>query len=197
MTGILLAGGKSERMGIDKAFIDFQERKLYEYPLDILRELCSQVIISSSDKRFKITGHDVVPDEIKDIGPIGGIYTCLQKIKDDKALVMSCDIPFISIDFMRLLSSESGNYDITIGINKNKQPEPLIGIYNKRILKKIEEQIYSKKYKISSLFENLNVKLIDPQAMGWDTDELFFNVNHSSDLIEGRKRYTTWKRNKI
>lgn len=197
MTGILLAGGKSKRMGIDKAFIDFRGKKLYEYPLDILRELCSEVIISSSERRFENTGHDVVPDKINDIGPIGGIYTCLRKIKDDKALVMSCDIPFISIDFIRLLSARSGNYDITIGINKNKQPEPLAGIYNKRILKNIEEQIHSKNYRINSLFENLHVKLIDPQTIGQDPDELFFNVNHSSDLIEGKKRYITWNRKKI
>ena len=133
MTGILLAGGKSKRMGIDKAFIDFQGRKLYEYPLNILREFCIDVIISSSDKRFKNTGYDVIPDIIDNIGPIGGIYTCLQKIKDQKALIMSCDIPFITAEFIRILSSISGEHDITIGVNKNKQLEPLVGIYNKRI----------------------------------------------------------------
>ena len=188
MTGILLAGGKSKRMGIDKAFIDFQGSKLYEYPLNILQEFCTEVIISSSDKRFKNTGHNVIPDIIDNIGPIGGIYTCLQKIKDQKALIMSCDIPFITAEFISFLSCISGEHDITVGVNKNNQPEPLAGIYNKRILKKIEAQINSENYKINHLFKDLDVILIDPRSRGWDPDELFFNVNKSSDLFEAKKK---------
>lgn len=175
-------------MGTDKAFIDFQGKKLYEYPLNILKEFCTDVIISGSDKRLRNTGYNVIPDIIDNIGPIGGIYTCLKKIDDEKALIMSCDIPFITAEFIRFLSGFSEEHDITVGLNKNNRPEPLAGIYNKRILKKVEAQINSENYKINRLFKDLDVILIDPRTGGWDPDELFFNVNSSADLFEAKKR---------
>ncbi len=188
MTGILLAGGKSRRMDKDKAFIDFQGKKLYEYPLSVLKKFCPEILISSSDKRFENTNFPVIPDITGDIGPLGGIYTCLRKAKNDKALILSCDIPFINPEFIKLLIINSRNQTISLGINKNKMPEPLMAVYDKKILNRIEDMIKRGDFKIRRLFKVGKIKYLDPLMFGFDPDKLFFNVNSPSDLKEAEKQ---------
>jgi molybdopterin-guanine dinucleotide biosynthesis protein A len=187
MTGILLAGGKSKRMGNSKAFIRFKGKLLYEYPLEVLKKHCTEILISSSDKRFRSTGYPVVTDIIQSAGPLGGIYTCLRKIKTEKALILSCDTPFVSSSFAELIINNSRDTAVTVGINQNGQIEPLAGVYDKNVLSFLEEMIDENDYKVNHLFDRLRVKYIDPSLEGMDPEKLFFNVNYPADLEEAKK----------
>jgi molybdenum cofactor guanylyltransferase len=76
-SGVLLAGGKSSRMGEDKAFMKFNNRYLFEYSLSVLQHFSENIVISSSDSRFTQLQYNRIEDEIPDLGPLGGIYSCL------------------------------------------------------------------------------------------------------------------------
>lgn len=187
MTGILLAGGKSSRMGKDKAFLSWKGRKLYTYPMQLMEEFCSEILVSSSDERFLDEGYRIIPDIIQDIGPLGGIYTCLNKAKFDRSLVLTCDNPLISKKFIGKLLINSKDYLITIGKNSEHLPEPLSGVYNKKVLKLMKQQINSGDNKMSNLLDHPGVNIIDPKDYGLDPDIIFFNVNTLKDLEKLRK----------
>ena len=79
ITGIILAGGQSTRMGTDKVLLEINEKTLLERAIELVQPLSETVLISSNNPIHKKYGFEIIPDEIKDCGPIGGIYTCLKK----------------------------------------------------------------------------------------------------------------------
>ena len=182
MTGILLAGGRSSRMGADKAFLKFRGRPLYKYSLDILEALCPEILISSSDQRFSGSGHRLVPDKIPGIGPLGGIYSCLSETRESRALILGCDMPGMNIDFIKVLIEQSKNHLLTVGKNQEDRVEPLAGIYHKELLEIMSNQIEKGIYKMSKLLESVHAKIIDPAESGFDPQILYRNINRPSDL---------------
>ena len=76
-TGIILAGGKSERMGTDKGMVKFRNKFLVEYPLEALKPSCPTILISSNNDDYRIFGYPIIQDLVSDTGPMGGIYSCL------------------------------------------------------------------------------------------------------------------------
>ena len=113
---------------------------------------------------------------------MGGVHSCLKYASYERSLVLSCDIPFISVEFINKLAEGSKNYSITIGNNKRSQPEPLAGVYQKRILKTMEQYLQTGDYKMSNLLNLPDVRIIDTCRDGFDPDIIFFNVNSRDDL---------------
>lgn len=159
-SGILLAGGKSERMGSDKAFLKFGNQHLYKYSLAILEMFCNEIIISSSDKRFADTGWKCLKDEIPGKGPIGGLFTCLKEIKNERSIVLPVDLPFVPEELIEILIKNSGNHDITVPYNKDNFPEPLTGIYSRGIIPLITRMLDKGNYKLMDLLTLANTNII-------------------------------------
>ena len=134
ITLIILAGGKSSRMGTDKALLEYQGKAFVQILYDNLKNICSEVIISSNNSEIKIEEAKTVADDIKDIGPMGGLYTCLKLSKTDFNIVVSVDTPFISAKLLTEVYEQSQQYDISI-IEHNKKTHPLIGVYHKNVVK--------------------------------------------------------------
>jgi molybdopterin-guanine dinucleotide biosynthesis protein A len=96
ITGIVLAGGRSSRMGEDKSLMKLNGKALVEYSINALRPLCDKVIISSNIAAYDFTGCEVWPDELPDQAPIIGIYSCLKRSETELNVILSCDIPLMS-----------------------------------------------------------------------------------------------------
>lgn len=176
-------------MQTDKAFLEFNGKLMYEYPLSVLENLCDEIIISSSNERFREKAYICIPDLIENIGPIGGIYTGLSFAGSQKSLVLSCDIPLVSIELGKILIRKSENSRITVGINRAGLPEPLAGVYDKTLIKEIEELIRKGNYKTNYLLKGESVNLIDIEKEGFNSDRIYFNVNSLSDLTKLRQIY--------
>ncbi|MCB9014065.1 MAG: molybdenum cofactor guanylyltransferase [Bacteroidales bacterium] len=179
LSGILLAGGKSSRMGTDKAFIPYENRFLYEYSLKILENFCSEIIISSSDNRFKATQYKCYPDEQPGLGPITGLYTCLKRIKNDSALVLPCDLPFINRETVQYLIAQKGSNEITVALNHDQKAEPLVGIYSRSLLPLLEKMIREQNFKMQNLLRIASAKLISIPDVPVNA---FRNINTREDL---------------
>ncbi len=174
---IILAGGKSSRMGRDKALLKFKGKTFVQILYDNLKHICSEVIISSNNPEVAISGTKTIADEYKEIGPMGGLYTCLKHSKTNYNIVVSVDTPFISAKLLSALLEKSQNYDISIIEHLNKT-HPLIGVYHKDVLKILESEIKSKKYKVMTFLKKTKFQIINIDKIY--KNELL-NINNQED----------------
>ena len=103
VTGIILAGGKSSRMGTDKGLLKLNGKSMVEYVIDALTEMCSRVLIVSNNIEYRRYGIDVVKDIYEDKGPLGGLYSGLMNSNSQVNICVSCDIPNVNADVFKFL----------------------------------------------------------------------------------------------
>lgn len=183
VTGIILAGGKSSRMGAEKGLQELCGKPLIHYAIEALSGLCNTIIISSSSEAYHSLGYKVVADIIPGIGPMGGIYSTLQQSKTEKNLVLSCDLPFASAELMSYILENSKGYKVAIPWMGDQHYEPLCGFYRLSVLDSINVCIKNNNYKLPELFEEINInRLVINNKLGFYTESLFLNVNSKHDL---------------
>ena len=183
ITGILLAGGMSRRMGREKGMLKFGARHLFQYPLKVLEGICDEILISTCNNSSLPVEHTSVCDEIKGIGPMGGIYTCLKQSKSDLNIVLSYDMPLVSEALLMHLIRESKSFDVILPALSPDHPEPLCGIYRKKTAAVFEKCIRQKIYAVHRALTMTRSKivLIDKQMSFWQSD-MFLNINSEEDL---------------
>jgi len=150
VTGIILAGGNSSRMGFDKGLADFQGKPLIQYSIDTLQRICSRIIISTNSLSYHQLGFPVQSDILPGAGPMGGIYSSLLHSETEHNLVLSCDTPFVTPALMQHLLENAEGYQVVMPASKPGFAEPLIGYYNK-----------NNTTAMLGFIEGGNVKLID------------------------------------
>ena len=181
ITGIILAGGKSSRMGTDKALIKMGDKNLLETAIEICKPVCKSIIISSNNPEHGKYGYPVIHDEIKDCGPLGGIYSCLKQSATGWNFIISVDSPFVTSEFIQFLSTQSKNYDVVVPVHLNGK-EPLIALYNKKCLPIIEKQIEFQQFKMHHLLTLLKPLYFDASEWVKKTPHLFKNLNSPEDV---------------
>lgn len=131
ITGIILAGGKSSRMGTDKGFVFYKDKKFIEHIIDAVQNLVDEIIIISNHKNYNQFGFKRFEDLIKNAGPLAGIYTGLHYSKTENNLVVSCDVPLINKDVLQKLTNQINDTNEVIQLQSNGKNMPLIAIYKK------------------------------------------------------------------
>jgi molybdopterin-guanine dinucleotide biosynthesis protein A len=185
VTGIILAGGKSSRMGTDKGLQELCGRPLISYTIQVLSGLCDTIIISSSSDAYKSFGYDVVADEFPGIGPMGGIYSALNQSKTEKNLILSCDLPFASHELLSYILKNSEGYQVAVPWQGEQHYEPLCGFYNLTVLHPMKAFIQKGNYKLPDLFEAIKInRLVINNESDFYHENLFFNVNSKHDLAQ-------------
>ena len=181
LTGIILAGGRSKRMGTDKGFVEFKGKQLVQYSIDLISPYCRDIVISANDRGYDKFGFPVVGDEIKEIGPAGGIYSALRRSETDFNLIVSCDMPLLNGDAVGLLlKNVSGTSNF---IASHKQGiEPLFGIYHKNFLGVLEEAIRQNTYKMRAILDMYSTEYVGFDPLLNRYPMLFRNFNYLSDL---------------
>lgn len=133
ITGIILAGGKSSRMGTDKGFLLLNDKPFVQYSIDALKPLVSNIIIVSDDSKYDEFGLKRVNDITKNAGPIAGISSGLNASSTAYNLILSCDIPLIT---SKILQKLIDNFDVNtqiIQIESQGKSMPLIAMYKKEV----------------------------------------------------------------
>ncbi|WP_461374373.1 formate dehydrogenase accessory sulfurtransferase FdhD, partial [Candidatus Aquicultor sp.] len=184
MTAIILAGGKSSRMGRDKSLVEFGGEPLLARAVRVLNELFGEVVVvTNQDVPFELNGARVVRDEVPHQGPLRGISAGLKASSHENNFVIAVDMPFISADSITYLAGFTGEADVVVPRTANGL-EPLFAFYNKRSLPAIEEALAQGERKIISMFPQVNVRTVEQDEMvglkGADTT--FLNVNTERDL---------------
>jgi molybdopterin-guanine dinucleotide biosynthesis protein A len=183
ITGILLAGGRSKRMGSEKGVLRAGSRMLYQYPLQTLDRMCNELLISTC----KSLGPDLpgtrVCDEIPDLGPMGGIYSCLRRSSHDLNVVLSYDMPLVNQEVLTELLDACEGYDIVVPSLDGGPPEPLCGIYRKEVADSMQRLIGKGILAVHKVFPEVRTRIVRmDSSMPYYHPHLFLNVNHPSDL---------------
>ncbi len=191
ITGIILAGGRSSRMGKDKGLCSFRDKPLVSYAIEILKPLCGELMISANHfpEKYAEFRLPVVADEVKEIGPMGGIYTCLKKSKTQYNLILSCDTPFVNTDVFRLLLHEVENFQVVCPAHETFLLEPLNAYYNTNVLGDMEEAIRKKEYKMMQFFKRIRFKSVNiDNRLPFFNDYLFLNLNTPEDMKKAEEK---------
>lgn len=179
----VLAGGKSQRMhGNNKSFLLYNNQTFLEKILDALSDF-DETLISVRTKKGYEQFSGLVEDEVKDIGPLGGLYSCLNICKNDYLFLCATDMPLLKKELIFfMLEFISSDYDCFI-VQTDDKKHPLCGIYNKSILPVIKDLIKDENYRMMDLLSLLKIKYI-PLAYSCFNKNLVSNINTEADYLK-------------
>lgn len=180
IAGVVLAGGKSNRMGIDKSLLKFKGTTLIQRIIDEHKKLVENVfVIGKESGQFQNARG--IKDNIENIGPMGGLYTALSQIKANWYLISPCDMPFLNFTELKIILDEASKSEYqAIIAESEKGLEPLVAAYNSEVYPIIKNNIENGNYAIRSLFEKLNIKFLQFNEQIFEKD-IFFNINYPDD----------------
>jgi len=182
LTGIILAGGLSSRMGCDKGLLPYKGKLLVEYAIDLLKPYCAEILISSNNNEYKQFGFRLVADIYKKKGPLGGIHAALIASKTKHSVFLSCDMPHLNSEAVEQLIRKSDPNALGCIPKYGDKLEPMFGIYSKQLLPEIEERLQYERLKMKSLILEQPIKYVDFQKLTQKYENLFSNINHPNDL---------------
>lgn len=179
ITGIILAGGKSSRMGTDKGLLKIQHKTFIELIILAMIPLVEDILIVSNNSIYDKFGYTRLEDIIKNSGPLAGIYTGLSHTKTDYNLILSCDVPLVTTTLLyKLVTSNYKEYDL-VQIESENKTMPLIALYHKRCKDTCLELLQNDERRLRLAVKQLNCKSIS-------VDETFKNqiknINTKDDL---------------
>ncbi len=178
LTGIILAGGKSSRMGEDKGLMSFENQPMIQHIIDVVKPMVNDILIISNNEQYTQFGYPVYEDLIKEKGPLAGIYTGLSFSRSDKNVVLSCDVPFVNSTIINLLINNCKDFDVVIP-EKNKRTHQMIGIYDKSCVNSFKNQLKKDQLKLKLAVEKMNFKTVDANQID---DKIFRNINSKNDI---------------
>lgn len=188
LSGVVLAGGQSQRMGRNKALMELDGRPLISRVLDKLSRLCDELIISAN--RVDLYAHlpaRVVPDVLLGRGALSGIHAGLAAMHNQRALVVACDMPFLSLSLLRYMTVVAPGYD-TVVPRLGRYYEPLHAVYSVECLGPIEQLVAEGPQRVVALYERVRTRTIPEDIVRLFGAELsFFNVNTVQDWVEAQR----------
>ena len=181
-SAVILAGGKSSRMGSDKSLIQIGGLTILELLANQLRPLVAEVLISSNDPgSHGFLGLPLVPDESPDCGPIMGILSGLSAARHERVFFTPCDIPSLSVGFVRDLLLRAQAADVVMALDAQGRYEPLLAVYSRGLVPRIRDLVAAGQRRIVSILELPGVKadFVSLAGQSW-----YRNLNSPEDLLE-------------
>ncbi len=198
VSGIILSGGKSSRMGKDKALMKVGAKTIIEIMIDKLKPFCNELIISADDtKKYSLFGYKVVPDKFKNCGPLAGIYSSLLESNREKSFIISCDLPLVSSEAIERLIKIETEKEIILPITDGTYHQ-LCGVYSNSVLAKAEsilsaegesgrkgeEGVRKRNTSVRRLLEISQVEFVDLTTMISRNEFLNMNTKEDFAIIE-------------
>ena len=195
ITGAILAGGKSSRMGVNKSFLELDGRKMIDRTVDLMKDVFERVILITNDPLiYGYLGLDMFEDIYPGYGPIVGIHTALVNSLTAKCFVLSCDMPFIDKDAIEFIARYDLQSDIVVP-RADGFVQQLCGIYSVNLITGIEDNMLTvtdneerdsdqkkRKCRVHRLIDRSNSKIIDAENEYYAyRKDLFFNMNSMAD----------------
>lgn len=188
ISGVVLAGGKSSRFGQDKGLFPFRGKALVDHAIDILKPICSEILISTNNPdAYGFTGQKTIADIHAGCGPIGGMHSGLFNASGQIVLFLGCDMPFVDSKVFSFLLENIGRKHAAVAVH-NGFRETLCMALKKDSLPLVEQAISEKKYKILEMLELLNVSYPELSTQPFYHKEMFYNINYLNDLPPDRKQ---------
>ncbi|MFH1996682.1 MAG: molybdenum cofactor guanylyltransferase [Candidatus Omnitrophota bacterium] len=192
ITGIILAGGVSRRMGSDKAFLRLGSTTVIEELIGRLKNVFVDIVCIANDReKYEQFGIPTVADRIPGKGPIGGIYTGLLVSRTPSVFVFACDAPFVHEGLINSMIRRANEGDIIVP-KWNGRLEPLHAIYSKKCIDPIEYRLRNNELKMSKYVSDSNAVILEKELKMFQLGQNpFRNLNTPDDyeaaLAESRE----------
>lgn len=183
MTAAILCGGKSSRMGRQKAFLPYEGKTLIEHRFEMLKELFAEVVLVANEpEAYSQLTEDVVKDIIPNRGPLVGILSALLVSEYEHVFVIACDMPLVENKLIREMCQQRKGTDVLV-LSHEDGIEPLLGIYSKRCIQPLEDAIFEDNLKAHDFLTGISAQLfqLDPNRHGSGSLPAHFNVNTPQD----------------
>jgi len=193
VTGVLLAGGKSRRMGQDKRLLSVGDATLYTRSLSVLRAIFERVVVVvAQDSPLVASDAPVLRDVIPHCGSLGGLYTGLKEARTQWVFAVACDMPFLDPGTIRHFTSLKGEGDVIMAKLRNGF-QPMHALYHRNCLPIMEGLIHAQDFKIHRLADHpsLRARIVIPEELSRVDPEgrSFYNVNTPADLAAARSLF--------
>jgi len=177
VTGIVLAGGKSSRMGTDKALLDIGGRSAAARALDMLAPLTdATLVVASADNRERLGAVRCVTDKAPGMGPLMGLATGLESSHTEINLAVACDIPEIQADLVYRMLAEIDGKDIVVPSFTEGRYEPLLALYRRSLAPAAAGLLAQQKRRVAALFDHGRTCVLRVDDAGW-----YRNLNTPGD----------------
>ncbi len=181
---IILAGGQSRRMGVNKALLGVGGQPLISIVIDRILPLTDQILISSNDSfSYEFLKYPVVPDYYQGCGPLGGFHAAMQRKICALYVVLACDLPNLQTSILRNLITLAEGYDAAIPRTRDGLAHPLCAVYRRTCLPSVEKALIRGTNKVIETFLDgqLSIRWVGPEE-GQFSDKDLANINTPEDL---------------
>ncbi|QHS22491.1 molybdenum cofactor guanylyltransferase [Virgibacillus sp. MSP4-1] len=185
LAGVVLAGGKSRRFGSPKAFAKREGKDFYQYSLDALRPVVDELFLITNPELYNhfdlhyMKNLTVLNDspELKERGPLSGLWTAMNAKTFDWYIVLPVDVPFMETRVLQqLVHNIDGDTDVVLPVVASRK-QPLVAAYSARIKSNIKRVLDSDDYSVARLLDMCQVKYINIEE-----HQPFYNINDSTDF---------------
>lgn len=180
-TAILLAGGKSSRMGGgDKSLLPINGKPLIQNVVEQLEPWFDEIIIGANDMdKYKFLGKRIIQDKQRHLGPLMGIHSCLDASESDINFIAACDIPVMNLRLIGNMINLAAHFDIVMPVKGENKHEPLFAVYHKKIASDALKILNSNGRRIIELFNSNHVGFIPFDDDGW-----YQNLNYRNEYLK-------------
>lgn len=185
--GVILAGGKSSRMGKNKALLDINGKPVIEIIKSELSTCTDQVIIiSNQPEEYQFLQVPIYSDRYPGEGPLAGIESALYHVDTEWFFITACDMPFIQAEVFQYLYEQSSGYDAVVPIYEG-QIHPLSSLYHRSVLPVIQQQLNKQQRQVKSFFDLICVNYVkDFNLPKTILDRHFFNMNRPEEYQQAK-----------
>ncbi len=178
ISAFILCGGKSSRMQTEKGLVIFRGKPFIQHIIDSVKPVTSNIFFVTENADYEQFGFPLISDIYKEKGPVGGIFSALKNTATHDNLILSCDIPLITIAILNDLISSHAKTEKSITIaSEVEKSHPLIGVYNISVAPFFEESILNNELKLMSLISKIGYNTLQIK----DTEALQ-NINDQNQL---------------
>jgi molybdopterin-guanine dinucleotide biosynthesis protein A len=188
VTAFVLAGGKSSRMGSDKAFLRLGDETLLSQALKLAGAVAGEVRIVGDTKKFAAFGRGV-EDVYRNRGPLGGIHAALSSSSTELNLVLAVDLPFVRPEFLEYLFLRARGSGAMVTVPRaGGGLQPLCAVYRRGFAEVAEQSLREGENKIDSLFARVGTREIDEDELVREgfSAEMFRNLNTPEELEQAK-----------
>ncbi|MFM9281894.1 molybdenum cofactor guanylyltransferase [Paenibacillus jiagnxiensis] len=207
VTGIVLAGGKSSRMGTDKSRLELEGMTVLEKIAGELQQAAGRVVAAGCKNGGVPAGLETVPDHYPGQGPLAGLHAGLQASETEWNIVCACDMPLVNAETLlalraevakrwikeRQLTARDEACDAVIPVIGGRR-QPLLAAYHRRVLPGLEERLQTGRLRMQDWLDTINAAYVEGKALAapgpLSADKVFFNMNEPDDY----RRVCEWIR---
>jgi molybdenum cofactor guanylyltransferase len=187
IAAVLIAGGRSSRMGTNKALLEFDGLYLAQRKLKLLQQVFSQIIVIVNDPEVaEVLEVPCYEDIISDVGPLGGLHAATVYSPTEQFFILPCDVPFIPIALISHLLTFAPGKRIAIPFADNRN-HPLIGLYAKSYHDAIEQRILNGERAISDFVYSQNHEIVSIEHEDYYQPHILQNINTHEQYLEALK----------